>query len=32
MIPDVDLFVKEINFDKREILTEIIEGMKVAKK
>lgn len=32
MIPDVDVFVKEIDFEKREILTDIIEGMRNPKK
>lgn len=31
MVPDVDEFVKKIDFDKREIFIHLIEGMKVVK-
>lgn len=31
MVPDVDEFVKKIDFDKREIFIHLIEGMKEAK-
>ena len=31
MVPDVDEFVKKIDFDKREIFIHLIEGMKEVK-
>lgn len=32
MIPDVDVFIKNIDFNKREILVSLIEGMRERKK
>ena len=32
MIPDVDVFIKKIDFDKREIIVSLIEGMREKKK
>lgn len=32
MIPDIDVFVKDVNFDKHEMRVSLIEGMKEKKK
>lgn len=32
LVPDVDVFIKNIDFDKREIIVELLEGMREKKK
>ncbi|MGL5428299.1 MAG: ribosome maturation factor RimM, partial [Cetobacterium sp.] len=32
MIPDVEVFIKKIDFEKREILVSLIDGMREKKK
>ena len=32
MVPDVDIFIKNIDFNKREMVVSLIEGMREQKK